>query len=92
MEIPERVRVGAYEIPVKLVEDLGNDRGCGGEYSPRKLEISLDLAFKVRIGEIFLHEVLECICSQYDLDIDHHHLMVLSNTLFQVLKDNKLQF
>jgi len=40
----------------------------------------------------FLHEIVEAIKVKNNLVIDHTHLTVLSEVLFQVLRDNELVF
>jgi len=92
MKIPDKIKIGGFDVDVKFKENIVIDCHHGGEYSPRKLTIYLDPALEKRHGEILLHEIIEALCDAYDLDIEHHHIMVLGRGLYQVLKDNDLQF
>jgi len=92
LKIPDKIKIGGFNVEVKFKENLVVDRQHGGEYSPRELAIYLDPALEKRHSEILLHEIIECICDAYDLEMDHHYIMVLGRALCQVLKDNDLRF
>lgn len=92
MNLPDKVRIGPYDIKVEVVENLAVDREHGGEYSPRELKISLDSSIEKRHGEILMHEIVEAINDIYNLKINHDDMMVLGVVLYQVLKENKLTF
>lgn len=92
MNLPDKVRIGPYDIKVEVVENLAIDREHGGEYSPRELKISLDSSLRKRHGEILMHEIVEAINDIYNLKINHDDMMVLGVVLYQVLKENKLTF
>lgn len=92
MNIPDKIKIGGFDVEVKLKEDIVVDRRHGGEYSPRELTIYLDPALKKRHGEILLHEIIEALCDAYDVDIEHHYIMALGRGLYQVLKDNDIDF
>ena len=92
IDIPDKVKVGPYDIKVEVVENIAIDRDHGGEYSPRKLTIELDKSIEKRHGEIFMHEIIEAINDIYNLSIDHDDMMVLGVALYQVMKENKLIF
>ena len=92
LKIPDRIKIGPYNVEVEVVDHIVTDREHGGEYSPRELKISLDRSLEKRHGEIFIHEVIEAINDIYNLSIDHDDMMVLGVTLYQVMKENKLIF
>lgn len=92
MTLPDKVRIGPYDIKVEVVENLAVDREHGGEYSPRELEISLDSSLRKRHGEILMHEIIEAINDIYNLSIKHEDMMVLGVVLYQVLKENEITF
>jgi len=92
MIIPDKLKIGGFEVAVKLKNDLVIDRRHGGEYCPKNLTIYLDPALERRHGEILLHEIIEAICDAYDVEIEHHYVMILGRALYQVLKDNDLRF
>lgn len=39
-----------------------------------------------------LHEIIEAINRENELELEHNAIMVISNQLYQVIKDNKLHF
>jgi len=92
LNIPDKIKIGGFDVEVKLKENIVVDRQHGGEYSPRELTIYLDPALKKRHGEILLHEIIEALCDAYDVDIEHHYIMALGRGLYQVLKDNDIDF
>lgn len=92
MIIPDKVKIGGFDVEIKFKENLVTDRQHGGEYSPRELCIYLDPSLEKRHKEILLHEIIEALCDAYDLNIDHHHIMALGRGLYQVLKDNDIDF
>jgi hypothetical protein len=92
MNLPDKIKIGPYDIKVEIVHNIAIDRDHGGEYSPRELTISLDSSIEKRHGEIFVHEIVEAINDIYNLNINHDDMMVLGVALYQVLKENRLTF
>ena len=92
MSIPDKLKIGGFDVKVEIKENIAIDRQHGGEYSPRELTMYLDPALEKRHEEILLHEIIEALCDAYDLDIDHHHMTALGRGLYQVLKDNNISF
>lgn len=91
--IPDKIRIGGYDVEVKMVDNLVNDRQHLGEYFPRTQEIHIDQAqTKQSMQETFIHEIIEAIKSIYDLEMEHSVLTLLSTCLHQVLRDNKIDF
>jgi hypothetical protein len=88
MNIPDKIKIGPYEVKVEIIGNIAIDREHGGEYCPRELKISLDSALKKRHGEIFMHEVIEAINDIYNLSIDRDDMMVLGMALYQLFIDN----
>ena len=93
MKIPKKIKVGGHEIDVEMVPP--KDIRGPGEYSDFYHSIRLlydSDAIESKVTETFLHEIFEVIRSKNNLEIDHTHLTVFSESLFQVLRDNKLNF
>ena len=93
MFIPEKIKLGGHIITVEMVSP--KEIHSSGEYHNfyHTIRIEKDIDSKEsRIAEIFLHEILEAIKMKNNLEIDHVHLTVFSESLFQVLRDNKLDF
>jgi len=94
--IPETIKIGGLIYDVIMVQDRNFENGhkstgsCNVayqkiwlEYGNRKLD---------GIKDDLLHEILEAIATQCDLDINHHALTALGTMLNQVLRENRLVF
>ena len=92
MKIPKSLKVGGHKIAVEKVNT--KDIESGGEYNYyyNLIRIRIDDCPESSISECFLHEIIECIKVRNQLNIDHTHLTVLSEGLFQVIRDNELNF
>ncbi len=92
MKIPSTVKIGAHVIEVgrhtrKESDDTGYYDRDLDRISIRRVDIH-----ESRASEILLHEVIEAIKYKYGLILEHKDLMVLSEVLFQVMRDNELSF
>lgn len=93
MNIPKKIKVGGHLITVKKVS--GEDLADFGEYDNyyKLIRLRNDKGIpESAASEVFMHEIFECIIRQNNLSMDHTHLTVLSEGLFQVIRDNKLDF
>jgi len=93
MTIPDEIKVGAHTIKIEQAKSKEIDGA--GEFRPYydivRLRIDSECS-ESSTAECFLHEIIEVIKSKYGLEIDHTHLTVLSEVLFQVIRDNRLAF
>jgi len=93
MDIPNKIKVGGHVIDIKMLQ---SKHICGpGMYNDFHQLISLEKDVDTKesnVAETFLHEIIEAIKIKNNLDIDHTHLTVLSEGLFQVIRDNALNF
>ena len=92
MNISNEIKMGGHNVEVKKVG--GKDIRNPGEYDSYYdlIRLLVDDNPESSIAEAFLHEIIERIVYKNNLVIDHVHLTVLSENLFQVLRDNKLDF
>jgi len=92
VQIPNKIKLGAHTINIEKVQN--KDITSAGEYYDYGNLIRMRITDQPEscIAECFLHEIIESIKVKYELSIDHTHLTVLSESLFQVLRDNKLSF
>lgn len=93
MKIPECLKVSGHEIRVEF-SDTSHIRGQGEfnhYHNLIRLESEEDTP-EDNLAESFLHEIIECIKAKNNLTIEHTDLSVLSESLFQVLRDNRLNF
>ncbi len=94
MKIPKTLKIGGKKIKVKIVKDLSYENAIGiweSEYYTITLEEN-GIAPIEKLEECFLHEIVEAINGLYELKLSHYKITVISEVLFQILKDNKLDF
>lgn len=92
MKIPKEIKIGGlvYKVEQKNlrrdeVEDNSGYCRVNGEY----IAINSELTDNVKESTL-LHEILEAINFNHQLELTHSTIMTLEATLYQVLKDNKL--
>jgi hypothetical protein len=68
----------------------GGESGQSNNYL-NTITIGRELASSTQF-ENLLHEIIEAIDFRLELNLEHHKICVLSEALYQVLKDNKLRF
>lgn len=93
MRIPDKIKIGSHEYTV-LRESSMKGHSIGS-CSPWELTIRLvddNGAKESRIAEALLHEIIEAIDENYNLHLPHDKLTVLSELLFNTLRNNKLDF
>lgn len=89
MNIPEKIKIGGFEVDVQFVENLMVERNSLGEYHPRTQSIKIDkAATKQQNEETFIHEVLEAMTAIYNIEWAHKDLSIMATVLHQIIKDN----
>jgi hypothetical protein len=94
MDFPKGVKIGGHLVRLKLVssKELDGDRTAGTFDSARNL-ILIDKDMPESQQEcILLHEIVEWIGSTLELGLEHRQVSALAESLFQVLRDNDLDF
>lgn len=92
MNIPEKVVVGGYTYPVKMVEVVNRSYPERiGEINSMKQEILIDKNLTTEQKEsVFLHEVLHAIVWMMCIGLEENQIMQLERGLYMVLKENDL--
>ena len=92
MKIPKKLKILGHWFRVQLVE-TEIIPGLGGDFQGRYnlIRIAQNQAESQR-AEVFLHEIMELISVSLELGIEHPQISALSEGLFQVLRDNCLDF
>lgn len=93
MKIPQVVKVGGHPVKVRIVDssDLDNTGDYNNYYKLIRLVEEADTP-ESSVSEALMHEIFECINIQNNLNINHTALTVLSEFLFQVIRDNQIDF
>ena len=94
VEIPKnnRVKIGYKEYEIikqpEIIEVKGDYYGKT-ETDEEKITIASKFSQKIQ-NQTFLHELLHCIASKYDLQVnqDEHTIELLATGLYEVILDN----
>jgi hypothetical protein len=90
--IPEKLKVLGKYISIDQVDKIDDDDNILGIWKAGDRKIELRNDEDTDLPEIFLHEIIECINDRCDLGLTHNKISTLSEILFQVIDDNKLDF
>lgn len=95
MQIPTTIKIGGKDFKVELKDNLRRENGqvsCGQCNASEQI-ITINPGFPQQTQEsTLLHEILEAIDHMYELEMPHRVVCVLEETLYQVIRDNKLHF
>lgn len=90
MEIPQKIKIGGHTYTIIVTDDKNIvDEDSYGNRDDSKMEIALSKkVFHSQQEETLLHEILHCINNE----LSEVTIQNIAQGLYQVLKDNKLQF
>jgi len=95
MKIPRTIKIGGKKIKVRIVDEGVLSDTSAAEWDGNRYIISIVNAPDAspdRMNEAFLHEIVEAINQFYELNLPHWKLNIVGELLYQILKDNKLDF
>jgi len=89
----DSIKIGGLTYKVIFDEFITTDRSELGNVSitSQTIRIAQNSTIEQQ-EETLLHEVVEVINSSCDLDLEHNQIATLSYILYQVLKDNQIEF
>lgn len=94
MDIPNKLDIFSHEVNIDWVTAEQHD--CAGSYSEYDNIINLhpltEGLSESAQAETFLHEILECINSKFDLALKHYQITTVSTGLFDIIRRNNLDF
>ena len=91
MRIPDKIKILGYDYTIKMI-DL-NETEKFGTQDMNTLTIRLnENKAQSQIDSTLLHEIIEAINFHLGLELNHYQINALEAGLYQVLKDNDLQF
>lgn len=87
------IKIGGILYNINMVKDLARDhnalgRCCGNSGN---IDIDSDLEDKIK-DKVFIHEVIEALNFEYELNLEHNKISILAMSLHQVLVDNMTIF
>ena len=93
MKLPTKLKIGGHDIAVKELTNLESpDAGGSWQDGYHLITINVDSTSESYQAETLLHEIIECINSFAELDLEHWKINSLSQWLYMTLRKNKLHF
>jgi len=92
MKIPKTIKIGGLDYEV-IVKDRSKEDGItnAGTHYQYEQKIWIDnKCHQQQQEETLIHEIIEAINTANEVGLEHNQVSVLSNQLYQVLKDNSL--
>lgn len=89
-KLPETIKIGGQIFSIVLDYNLAHDKSEFGDTNFRTLVITIEgsLSQPVKSATLF-HEIIEVINEQNELNLSHQKIQCISNSLFQILSDNR---
>lgn len=90
MKIPKKIKIGGrtYEVVLKSEKDGNTHQGSASSWF-LKIWIEKEQPQEA-IEETLIHEIVELIKANNNLEMSHQTVSTLANGFYQVLKDNNL--
>lgn len=93
MKIPRKVKVFAHTYSIKIDPLLSIESGTTGRCCSNTLKIELDPNVpESNQADTFLHEIMEALKYQLQLDLEHAALSQIATGVLTVIRDNNLDF
>lgn len=92
MKIPKSIKIGGqnYKVIIKDLDKSEAQNNCGYcRATDNEIYINTSISQEQQESTL-LHEILEALNFNYQLELEHNKIQTLEATLYQVLKDNKL--
>lgn len=84
------IKIGGLNYSVKKVKDLARDHAALGRCCGNSASIEIDMEIGKNVTDkVLLHEIIEAINFEYELNLEHNKISILAMALHQVLSDNK---
>ena len=91
MNIPNKLKINGIEVIVKVEDRNKNGVSNCGSSQCYTQTIWINSDGKKEYQEaVLLHEIIELLNEECDMDLTHQTISTLATSLYAVLKDNKL--
>lgn len=89
MNIPNQIKIGPHVYTIQFKEHLARDRSALGSSCNNGTWMEIDPSCPVSIQEeTLIHEIIEQINSQHDLNLNHQTISTIANVLYLAIVDN----
>ena len=93
MNIPDKIKIGGFNIKVQKKDRLGIDHNKFGDYNGNLLLIRLcSDNCKEQDNETLIHEIFEAVNGKYELELPHQTITILGAVFHQIIVDNPEMF
>lgn len=83
------IKIAGLKYQITEIENLTRDNNCLGNCCGNSLNINIDKNLKEDVKKkTLLHETLEALNFEYNLEFEHNKICVLETALFAVIRDN----
>lgn len=93
MQIPQYIVINGIDYKVVEENHMASGDGLFGQARFIKQEIAIDKELSLsRKFQVLLHEIIEVINMDCELKLEHNQITTLATQLYQVLKNNEIDF
>jgi len=92
MKIPEKLKIGGHVVDVRIVSSTEMPTKLGQSMEQLNFIRVWDGMPESQTASTLLHEIIEYIDAHYELKLEHPKISTLAQALFQILRDNDLDF
>ncbi len=93
MKIPKKITIAGHEINVIFEQSEGRFPNAGDYCAWNNvMHINMEGTTESVRGESFLHEIIEAINLDNELNLEHPKITTLASQLFAIIRNNKLDF
>jgi len=98
VKIPKRIKIAGHWVGVRRKRKVDKNEDSLGyaKYTHDEIELATSFLKKPipesKCAEIFLHEIIHHVLDKYSVNMREKDVHLMSAGLFQVIRDNKLDF
>ena len=92
MEIPKSIKIGGHDVEILLTDDVSMNKSGELRNWKNLIKINNDGFSESVQAESLMHEILEAINENHQLELPHHVIMTLADQIFAIIRNNNLDF
>ena len=92
MKLPDKLKIGGHVVDVRVVSSREMPIKLGQSMEQLNFIRVWDGMPESQIASTLLHEIIEYFDAHYELKLEHRQISTLAQALFQILRDNDLNF